>query len=46
MKKDGTSSNTKPSQNIGGGKALQWVLDAAQDELSSKYPEEAKKYGY
>ena len=31
--KKGGSSNTKPSQNIGGGKAMQWVIDETKAAL-------------
>lgn len=33
LKKDGTNSNTKPSQNIGGGIAMQKVMDMVKAEL-------------
>ncbi len=33
FKKDGATSNTKPSQNIGGGLAMQKVMDMVRAEL-------------
>ena len=33
LKKDGTSSNTKPSQNIGGGLAMEKVIEMVRAEL-------------
>jgi len=33
LKKDGSPSNTKPSQNIGGGKAMVRVLELAKERL-------------
>ena len=33
FKKDGTTSNTKPSQNIGGGLAMQKVMEMVKAEL-------------
>ena len=39
IKKDGTSSNAKPFQNIGGGAALEQVIAAAkeEEELQANY---------
>jgi len=33
FKKDGTTSNTKPSQNIGGGLAMERVMEMVRAEL-------------
>ncbi len=45
IRKDGGRPNTKPSQNIGGGKALEQVLGLTKGDFTHKYPDEAKKYG-
>ncbi len=34
FKKDGTTSNTKPSQNIGGGLAMEKVMEMVKAELN------------
>ena len=35
FKKDGSTSNTKPSQNIGGGKAMDRVLEIVKERIRS-----------
>lgn len=36
LKKDGSNSNTKPSMNIGGGKAMEAVLEKTKERLRSQ----------
>lgn len=36
LRKDGTNSNTKPSQNISGGKVMRRALEIAKEKIKNK----------